>query len=78
MKKQSPFPHIHTAFLHYTPLDVFNISLEHVKEDQIESRSLLKAFTIAAAKAQSLYGVCRFAFFVNLSTQIFKFYPNKF
>lgn len=45
--------------MHYTPLDVSNITLEPVKEDQIESRALLKGFTFAAAKAQSLYGVRR-------------------
>lgn len=58
VKQNSPFPHIHTAFIYYTPLDVHNISREPVKEDQIESRALLKAFTFAAAKAQSIYGVC--------------------
>lgn len=50
------FEHPHTAFVHYTPLDVKNITLESVTKDQIESRNLLKAFTIAAAKAQSIYG----------------------
>lgn len=59
VKPQSPFPHVHTAFIHYTPLNVFNVSLEPVTEQQIESRALLKAFTIAAAQAQSIYGVSR-------------------
>lgn len=51
------FEHSHTAFIHYTPLDVFDYSLDPVTDNQIESRALLKAFTFAAAKAQSLYGV---------------------
>lgn len=49
------FEHPHTAFVHYTPLDVKTITLEPVTEDQIASRALLKAFTVA--KAQSIYGV---------------------
>lgn len=36
---------------------MFNISLEPVSEDQFESRALIKAFSFAAAKAQSIYGV---------------------
>lgn len=51
------FEHPHTAFVHYTPLDVVNCTLEPVNDDQVESRVMLKAFTIAAAKAQSIYGV---------------------
>lgn len=57
VEKGASFEHPHTAFVHYTPLDVHNCTLEPVGEDQIESRNLLKAFTIAAAKAQSVYGV---------------------
>lgn len=55
------FEHPHTAFIHYTPLDVFNCTLEPVTDDQVESRVMLKAFTIAAAKAQSIYGVIELA-----------------
>ncbi|XP_031620304.1 39S ribosomal protein L37, mitochondrial [Contarinia nasturtii] len=54
--KGGNFEYPHTAFVHYTPLDVKNITLEPVKAEQIASRNMLKAFTIAAAKAQSLYG----------------------
>lgn len=57
IQKDANFEYAHTAFVHYTPLDVKNITLEPVKEEQIASRVLLKAFTIAAAKAQSIYGV---------------------
>lgn len=57
VEKGAGYEHPHTAFIHYTPLDVFNCTLEPVQEDQIESRNLLKAFTVAAAKAQSTYGV---------------------
>lgn len=55
--KQANFEHPHTAFIHYTPLVVQNCTLEPVSEDQFLSRNLLKAFTFAAAKAQSIYGV---------------------
>lgn len=57
IEKGRHFEHPHTAFVHYTPLDVFNCTLEPVSDDQVESRVMLKAFTIAAAKAQSIYGV---------------------
>lgn len=57
IEKGKNFEHPHTAFVHYTPLDVFNYTLEPVTDDQVESRVMLKAFTIAAAKAQSIYGV---------------------
>lgn len=55
--KGANFEHPHTAFIHYNPMNVFNYTLEPVRDDQVESRALLKAFTFAAAKAQSLYGV---------------------
>lgn len=61
------FEHPHTAFIHYTPLNVFNYTLEPVTEDQIESRALLKAFTFAAAKAQSVYGVNNETYSFNCS-----------
>lgn len=60
VSKGGNFEHPHTAFVHYSTLDVQNITLEPVSANQIESRNMLKAFTIAAAKAQSLYGVSIF------------------
>lgn len=59
IQKGGNFEHPHTAFIHYAPLNVKSITLEPVTEDQIASRTLLKAFTIAAAKAQSVYGVSK-------------------
>lgn len=41
---------------------VQNCTLEPVSEDQFLSRNLLKAFTFAAAKAQSIYGVNEWPF----------------
>lgn len=61
IKKGGNFEHPHTAFVHHSPLYVRDITSEPLKDDQVASRVLLKAFTVAAAKAQSLYGVnCHF------------------
>jgi len=49
-------PHPHTIFLHYSPLDVKNLFDLPVTETQQKARSLLKAFAVAAAKAQAVYG----------------------
>lgn len=43
--------------LHFSPLDVTNIFETEVTTDQFESRALLKAFSVATARAQSLYGM---------------------
>ncbi|CAO1438750.1 unnamed protein product [Diamesa hyperborea] len=47
----------HTILLHFSPLDVTNIFETEVTTDQYESRSMLKAFSVAATRAQSLYGM---------------------
>jgi large subunit ribosomal protein L37 len=44
------------VFVNYAPENVQNLFAEPVTENQIESRSLLKGFTVAAAKAQQMYG----------------------
>lgn len=49
--------HPHTILVHFSHLDVHNLFGTEVTESQFESRALLKAFTVAAAQAQGLYGV---------------------
>lgn len=56
IKPSSPFSHPHTVLLHYSNLDVKNEFETPVTKDQFESRAILKAFAIAASRAQSLYG----------------------
>lgn len=46
----------HTTFLHYSQ-EVQNLHETPVTQTQFESRALLKAFAVAAASAQSKYGV---------------------
>ena len=43
--------------LHFSPLDVTNIYETEVTTDQFESRAMLKAFSVATTRAQSLYGM---------------------
>lgn len=49
-------PHPHTAFFHYDPSEVKNLYGEPVTESQFLSRTLVKAFAVAASRAQQLYG----------------------
>ena len=48
---------VHTAFIHFNEEEVRNLYRTPVTEDQISSRSLMKAFAITAAQARYLYGV---------------------
>lgn len=54
------YSHPHTIFLHYSTINVKNLHETPVTQSQINSRSMIKAFAVAAAKARSLYGVCYF------------------
>lgn len=49
--------HPHTAFFHFDPSEVKNLYEEPVTESQFFSRTLVKAFAVAASRAQQLYGV---------------------
>lgn len=53
---RSPFNHAHTILLHYSPLKVHNLHGTPVTDTQLEARSLLKAFTVAAASARARFG----------------------
>lgn len=48
--------HPHTAFFHFDPSEVKNLYEEPVTESQFYSRTLVKAFAVAASRAQQLYG----------------------
>lgn len=48
--------HPHTLFVHYNNSEVKNIFEDEVTEDQISSRALVKAFTVAASYAKSIFG----------------------
>ncbi|KAK3929041.1 39S ribosomal protein L37, mitochondrial [Frankliniella fusca] len=56
LSKTFPKPHPHTAFFHYDPSEVKNLYEEPVTESQFLSRTLVKAFAVAASRAQQLYG----------------------
>lgn len=51
------FSNPHTILLHYSPLEVKNLFETPVTLSQFEGRALMKAFAVAASRAQSLYGV---------------------
>lgn len=53
----SPYSNPHTIFLHYSPLEVANLHGTEITLSQYKSRSMLKAFTVAAANARAKYGV---------------------
>ncbi|XP_037042420.1 39S ribosomal protein L37, mitochondrial [Bradysia coprophila] len=55
--RTSPYYHPHTIFLRFTKEDVRNLSELPITESQFQSRSMLKAFAVAASSARSLYGV---------------------
>lgn len=59
MSNKSGYSHPHTIFLHFSTIDVRNLHETPVTDTQFNSRSLIKAFTVAAAKARSLYGVSK-------------------
>ncbi|XP_058059130.1 large ribosomal subunit protein mL37 [Anopheles bellator] len=48
--------HPHTVFIHCSPGDVKNLTELPVSRDQVEGRTMVKAFTVAAARARQLYG----------------------
>ncbi|XP_053658205.1 39S ribosomal protein L37, mitochondrial [Anopheles marshallii] len=48
--------HPHTILLHCSPSDVKNATELPVTRDQIEGRTMVKAFAVAAARARQLYG----------------------
>ncbi|KAJ1523379.1 hypothetical protein ONE63_001246 [Megalurothrips usitatus] len=48
--------HPHTAFFHFDPVEVKNLYEEPVTESQFLSRTVVKAFAVAAARAQQLHG----------------------
>lgn len=48
---------MHTAIIHFLETEVHNLYKTPVLESQTIARSLMKAFTIAAAQARYLYGV---------------------
>uniref|UniRef100_A0A182JCR3 Large ribosomal subunit protein mL37 n=1 Tax=Anopheles atroparvus TaxID=41427 RepID=A0A182JCR3_ANOAO len=48
--------HPHTILIHCSPGDVKNVTELPVSRDQVEGRTMVKAFTVAAARARQLYG----------------------
>lgn len=56
IKPSNKFSHPHTILLHYSNLDVKHLFETPVTSDQFESRAILKGFTVAASRAQNLYG----------------------
>lgn len=57
MTNTSGYPHPHTIFLHFSTMDVRNLHETPVTETQYNSRSMIKAFAVAASRARALYGV---------------------
>lgn len=57
ISRQYQFSHPHTILLHCAPEDVVNMFETPVTDDQKEARAMIKAFTVAAARARQLYGV---------------------
>lgn len=50
------YAHPHTIFLHYSPLDVYNLHGSPVTPTQFQARTLLKTFAAAVSRARQLYG----------------------
>ncbi|XP_049285905.1 39S ribosomal protein L37, mitochondrial [Anopheles funestus] len=48
--------HPHTILIHCSPGDVKNATELPVSRDQVEGRTMMKAFAVAAARARQLYG----------------------
>lgn len=57
MNKTSRKYYPHTLFVNYNKETVKNLFEEEVTEEQIRGRTLLKAFTAAAAYAKEQFGV---------------------
>lgn len=49
--------HPHTIILNFSPTETSNLYETDVTESQIRARSMVKAFTVAAASARTQYGV---------------------
>ncbi|XP_065073293.1 large ribosomal subunit protein mL37 [Ochlerotatus camptorhynchus] len=56
ISRQYKFSHPHTILLHCAPEDVVNMFETPVTDDQKQARAMIKAFTVAAARARQLYG----------------------
>ncbi|XP_001662478.2 39S ribosomal protein L37, mitochondrial [Aedes aegypti] len=56
ISRQYRFSHPHTVLLHCAPESVENMFETPVTDDQKEARAMIKAFTVAAARARQLYG----------------------
>lgn len=57
INREYKFSHPHTVLLHCAPEDVANIFETPVTDDQKQARAMIKAFSVAAARARQLYGV---------------------
>lgn len=53
---QNEFSHPHTIWLNFSPLNVKNLHETPVSDSQFESRSVVKAFAVAASKAKQIFG----------------------
>ncbi|XP_062555418.1 large ribosomal subunit protein mL37 [Armigeres subalbatus] len=56
ISRQYKSSHPHTVLLHCSPDSVANMFETPVTDDQREARAMIKAFTVAAARARQLYG----------------------
>lgn len=56
ISRQYKFSNPHTILLHCAPEDVANMFETPVTDDQKQARAMIKAFTVAAARARQLYG----------------------
>lgn len=56
LRSALPCSHPHTIFVHFDKEDVKNLHETPVTTTQFQSRNLVKAFTVATARAKQLYG----------------------
>lgn len=56
LRSALPCSHPHTIFVHFDKEHVKNLHETEVTPTQFQSRTLLKAFTVASARAKQLYG----------------------
>ncbi|XP_053698104.1 39S ribosomal protein L37, mitochondrial [Sabethes cyaneus] len=56
IKRDYRFSHPQTILLHCAPEDVSNVFETPITDDQQDGRAMIKAFTVAAARARQLYG----------------------
>lgn len=56
LRSDLPCSHPHTIFVHFDKETVKNLHETQVTTSQFQARNLLKAFTVASARAQQLYG----------------------